>query len=137
MWKHVGQRKATTTIPSATIVREHYLLKTKKHVFNEHLYVSRGRDFMVQRGVTSIVIERKKKLIKFAFIFLLFSQDGSMTKYEQMQTLLVFVKVLNHPSKHWNDYVNWVIIESLHRVVLIAIEEANMVSNFSSFLQIN
>jgi hypothetical protein len=43
------------------------------------------------------------------------------------------VKVLNHPSKHWSDYVNWVIIESLHRVVSIAIEEANMVSNFSSF----
>jgi len=88
---------------------------------------------MVQKVVTCIVIERKKKLIKFAFIFHLFSQGGSMTKYEKMQTLLVFVKVLNHPSKHWSDYVNWVIIESLHRVVSIAIEEANMVSNFSSF----
>jgi hypothetical protein len=40
--------------------------------------------------------------------------------------------VFNHPSKHWNDYVSWVIIESLHRVVLIAIEETNMVLNFSS-----
>jgi len=74
----------------------------------------------------------KKKLIKFAFIFHLFSQGRSMTKYEQMQTLLVFLKVLNHPSKHWSDYVSWVIIESLHRVVLIAIEEANMVSKISS-----
>jgi hypothetical protein len=87
---------------------------------------------MVQRVVTCIVIEKKKKLIKFAFIFHLFSQGRSMTKYEQMQTLLVFLKVLNHPSKHWSDYVSWVIIESLHRVVLIAIEEANMVSKISS-----
>jgi hypothetical protein len=84
LWKHVDQRKATTTIPSATIVKEHYFWKTKKHVFNECLYVSRGRDFMVQKVVTCIVIERKKKLIKFAFIFHLFSQGGSMTKYEQM-----------------------------------------------------
>jgi hypothetical protein len=30
LWKHVDQRKATTTIPSATVVREHYFLKTKK-----------------------------------------------------------------------------------------------------------
>ncbi len=45
---------------------------------------------------------------------------------------ICFFKVFNHPSKHWNDYVSWVIIESLHRVVLIAIEETNMVLNFSS-----
>jgi hypothetical protein len=56
-----------------------------------------------------------------------------MTKYEQMQSLVAFLKVLNHPSKHWSDYVSWVIIESSHRVVLIAIDEASMVSNFSSF----
>jgi hypothetical protein len=69
---------------------------------------------MVQKVVTCIAIERKKKFIKFAFIFHLFSQGKSMTKYEQMQSLFVFLKVSNHPSKHWSDYVSWVIIESLH-----------------------
>lgn len=32
LWKHVDQRKETTTIPSAIVVGEHYFLKTKKHV---------------------------------------------------------------------------------------------------------
>jgi len=45
---------------------------------------------MVQKIITCIVIERKKKLIKFGFIFHLFSQSKSMTKYEQMQSLFVF-----------------------------------------------
>ncbi len=94
--------------------------------------MSRGRDFLVQKVVTYTTIERKKKLIKFAFIFHLFPQGRSMTKYEQIQSLFVSLKVLNHPSKHRSDYVSWVIIESLHQVELIGIEEAHMVSKFSS-----
>lgn len=56
--------------------------------------VLRGRDSMVQKIITCIVIERKKKLIKFGFIFHLFSQSKSMTKYEQMQSLFTLSNVM-------------------------------------------
>ncbi len=40
-------------------------------------------------------------------------------EYEEMQSLFVFLKVLNNPFKHWSDYVGWEIVESLDHVVLI------------------
>jgi len=42
LWKHVGQKKATTTILNVMAMGEYYLLETNQHVFNESLYVSRG-----------------------------------------------------------------------------------------------
>jgi hypothetical protein len=65
----------------------------------------------------------KKKLVQFAFIFHLHSQGRPMTKYKQMQSLFVFLKVLNYPSKCWNDCVRWEIVELIHNVALNAIKE--------------
>jgi hypothetical protein len=36
---------------------EYYLLKTNQHVFNECLYVSKGRDYVVQHVIVSIVVD--------------------------------------------------------------------------------
>jgi hypothetical protein len=67
------------------------------------------------------VVERKK-CIQFTLIFHLFSQGKPIMEYEEMQSLFVFLKVLNNPFKHWSDYVGWEIVESLHHIVLIAIK---------------
>jgi hypothetical protein len=55
-------------------------------------------------------------------MFHLFSQGKPITEYEQMQSLFVFLKVPNNPSKCWSDHVGWEIVESLHHIVLIAIK---------------
>ncbi len=43
LWKHIGQRKATTTILNVMAMGEYWFLKTNQQVFNESLYVSKGR----------------------------------------------------------------------------------------------
>jgi hypothetical protein len=37
LWKHVGQKKATTTIFNVMAMGEYYFVKTNQHVFNESL----------------------------------------------------------------------------------------------------
>jgi hypothetical protein len=41
-----------------------------------------------------------------------------MTEYEQMQSLFVFLKMPNYPSKRWSDYGKWEIAKLLHNVIL-------------------
>jgi hypothetical protein len=43
----LAKNNSTTIIFSVIVAREYYYLKTNQHVFNEHLYVSRGKDFVV------------------------------------------------------------------------------------------
>jgi hypothetical protein len=45
LWKHVGQRKSTIALAGVAI-EDFYFLKTNQHVFNEKLYVQRGKDFI-------------------------------------------------------------------------------------------
>lgn len=51
-------------------------------------------------------------------------------KYEYVKYLFAFLKMLNNPSKHWNDYVGWKIIGSLHHVALITTKETILSSMF-------
>jgi hypothetical protein len=60
LWKHIGQRKATTIILNVVAMGEYYFLKKNQHVFNESLYVSHGKDYEVQQVVARIVVEGKK-----------------------------------------------------------------------------
>jgi hypothetical protein len=80
LWKHIGQRKATTTIFNVVAMGEYYFLKKIQHVFNEILYVSKGKDYVVQQVVARIVVEGKKKIVHFVLIFHLHSQGRPMTK---------------------------------------------------------
>jgi len=50
-----------------------------------------------------------------------------------MQSLFIFLKMVNHPSKHENDSISWEIVENLYHVVLIATKEKMMALNFFSF----
>ncbi len=68
--------------------------------------------------------------MQFALIFPLLSQSRPMIEYEQMQSLFAFLKVPNNAFKHWSDCAGWEIVKALHHVVLIAIKEAILTSNF-------
>jgi len=56
----------------------YYFSKTNQRVFNESLYVSKGKDYVVQRVVVRIMVERKKKIVHFVFIFHLHFQGRPM-----------------------------------------------------------
>jgi hypothetical protein len=51
------------------------------------------------------VVKRKKKLVQLAFLFHLLLHGKTIIKYEQMQSLFAFLKMLNYPFKHWGDSV--------------------------------
>jgi len=57
LWKHVGRKRATSTILNAVAMGEYYFLKTNQRVFNESLYVSRGKHYVVQQVVAIIVVK--------------------------------------------------------------------------------
>jgi len=78
LWKHIGQRKATSKFFNVVAMGEYYFLKKNQHVFNENLYVSKGKDYVVQQVVARIVVEGKKKIVHFVLIFHLHSQGWPM-----------------------------------------------------------
>ncbi len=80
MWKHVGQRKATTTILNVVAMGESYFLKTNQHVFNESLYVSRGKHYVVQQVVAILVVKGRNLFYLFCIHFHLHFQGRPMTK---------------------------------------------------------
>jgi hypothetical protein len=82
LWKHVGQRKATTTILNVVAMGEYYFLKINQHVYNESLYVSRGRHYVVQQVVARIVVKGKYIYCLFCIHFHLHSQGRLMTEKE-------------------------------------------------------
>jgi hypothetical protein len=54
-------RKGTTTILDVVAMGEYYFLKKNQHVFNEILYVSRGKHYVVQQIVVRIMVKGRKK----------------------------------------------------------------------------
>jgi len=86
-WKHIGQRKATTTILNVVAMGEYYFSKTNQHVFNESLYVLKGMDYVVQQVLVRIVVEGKKDCsfcIHFSFAF-------SRKAYDEIRMNVIFV----------------------------------------------
>jgi len=69
MWKHIGQRKATTTIFNVMAMGEYYFSRKNQDVFNEILYVSKGKDYVMQQVVARTVVEVKKKDCSFCTHF--------------------------------------------------------------------
>jgi hypothetical protein len=57
-----------------------------------------------------------------------------MIEDEQIQSLCVFLKMPNYPSKHWSDYVRWEIAKLLHNVILNATKE--IILTFSFFVSL-
>ncbi len=100
LWKHVHWKKVDTTV-TCVVTWEYYFLKTKQCVFNEHLYVFRGKDFVVQFwGNNNSFGRKKKKLVQFAFIFHFVFQDRlTWWRMNKCNLYLPFWKYLTiHPS---------------------------------------
>jgi hypothetical protein len=51
-------------------------LKTNQHVFNESLYVSRGKHYVVQQVVARIVVKGRFFFNNFVFIFICIFKVG-------------------------------------------------------------
>lgn len=81
--KHVGHKKTIITTTSVAIW-EFDFLKTNRHVFNECLYVSKGRDSMVQQIVASVVVG-KKNLFNLHSSSICFFHNRPMTKIERLK----------------------------------------------------
>jgi len=121
LWKHVNQRKILIVILCMATIGKYYFFKTNQHVFNACLYVSRGMDYVVQQVTRSIVVKKKWKKCLVCTHFHLLSQCRPITKYEEMQSLFVFLKMVNHPSIKMTT--SWEIVESLYHVILITTQE--------------
>jgi len=61
LWKHDCQIKTIITILNVVGMGEYYFLKKNQHVFNESLYVSSGKHYVVQQVVAKIVVKLKFK----------------------------------------------------------------------------
>lgn len=48
LWKYASQIKVAIVILSVVVIGDYYFLKTNPQVFNDCLYVSRARDYVVQ-----------------------------------------------------------------------------------------
>jgi len=60
---------AMTIIPNV-VMEEYYFLKKNKRVFNERLYVSRGKDYVVQHVATKVVVKKNYSFcIHFSIFF--------------------------------------------------------------------
>jgi hypothetical protein len=60
---------ATTIIRAMwVIMEEYYFLKRNQHVFNECLYVSRGKDYVMQHITTKVVVKTKLFIVHPSFI---------------------------------------------------------------------
>jgi hypothetical protein len=43
----LAKKKSTTIIFYVIVIGQYYFLKTNQHVLNEHVYVSRDKDFVI------------------------------------------------------------------------------------------
>jgi hypothetical protein len=68
--KHVDQRTTITIIPNVVTMEEYYFLKKNKHVFND-LYVSRGKNYVVQHVGAKVVV---KNICSFCIHFSIFKK---------------------------------------------------------------
>jgi hypothetical protein len=73
LWKQVGWKKTIITILHVA-TREYYFLKTSQHVLNEHFYVLKGKDFMVQKLVLDIMVIKKNPCLLSIHISYVFSK---------------------------------------------------------------
>ncbi len=115
-------------------VGEHYFLKSIAHVVNEKLYFTKGSKTMLQQVTHGAIesLDKKKKIVQFALIFHLLSDDHPMIKYITMQMLFVQLNVLDNPIKHQFDGSRWEIVDYMFEQVLKQIKTIIIGANFLS-----
>jgi hypothetical protein len=70
------------------------------HLKNEVLFLATGRDIVLEQIVAGETLERKKKVIQFACIFILLRDGRPMADYGDMKDLMQYLYVPNCPLKH-------------------------------------
>jgi hypothetical protein len=118
LWKHGGRRKANIDIPGVAKKGEFFTTLDCAHLKNEVLFLAIGRDTVAEQIVAGATLERKKKLVQFASVYILLRDGRPMTDYSGMKDLVEFLEVPNCPRKHWGQSTGWGIAECLHEVVL-------------------
>jgi hypothetical protein len=117
-WKHVGKRRALTSI--GTVKQgDHYFLTTNQHVRNERVYFSRVGDTIAQRVVQGAIQEHQHKLVQFRLLFWILSQGKPMSNYEACHELFMQLSVPNCSRKHWSASSGWDMADSMSEVLSI------------------
>jgi len=62
--------------------------------------------------------DNKRKVIRFAYIFMLLNKQKPMINYKDFKPFFSFLNLKNNPKKHWNDTIGWEIVEHVHNQVL-------------------
>jgi hypothetical protein len=118
LWKHGGCRKAHVDIPGIAKKGEFFTALDCAHLKNEVLFLAIGRDTVAEQIAAGATLERKKKLVQFACIYVMLREGRPMTDYAGMKDLVEYLQVPNCPRKHWAQATGWGIAECLHEVVL-------------------
>jgi hypothetical protein len=132
LWKHGGRRKAHVDIPGVAKKGEFYMALDCTHLKNEVLFLARGQDTVLEQIVAGTTLERKKKLVQFACVFILLRDGRPMADYSGMMDLMQFLHVPNCPLKHWAVSTGSGIAECFHDSVLQQTREVIRSTKFVS-----
>jgi hypothetical protein len=132
LWKHGGRCKAHTDIPGVAMKREFYMALDCTHFKNEVLFLARGQDTVLEQIIAGTTLERKKKLVQFACVFILLRDGQPMADYSSMRDLMQFLSVPNCPLKHWAQSTGWGIAKCLHDSVMQRTREVISIAKFVS-----
>ncbi len=84
------------------------------HAKNETSYVLMTQSSILEHVQGGVEQDIKRKVIQFAFVFMLFNKGKPMTKYEDLKSLFTFLKLKNNLKNHQSDTTRWEIIEHVH-----------------------
>jgi hypothetical protein len=110
--KHAGKRKNEERVKLVGV--------QCAHAKNETKFVSMNRLSILEQVQGGFEGENKRKVIKFASIFMFLAQGKPMADYKYLRPLYEFLKLKNTPKKHWSNSSSWEIAKHLHNQVLAA-----------------
>jgi hypothetical protein len=100
LWKHGRRRKAHVDISGVVAKGEFYTALDCAHLKNEVLFLACGRDIVAEQLVAGATLEKKKKLVQFASIFILLRDRRPMADYPCMKDLMLFLHAPSCPVKY-------------------------------------
>jgi hypothetical protein len=111
---------------------EYYYLGNNQHVKNKRIFYVKGGDSIVQKLAIVVVQERKRKMVQFKIVFVIFLRGRPMSDYIAQKALFNSLNVLNQPRKHWSLSIGWKIAKSLEMVIINHIRDDLQKASFVS-----
>ncbi len=84
------------------------------HAKNETSYVLMIQLSVLEHVQGGVEQDIKRKVIQFAFVFMLFNKGKPMTKYEDFKPLFSFWKLKKNLKNHQSDTTRWEITKHVH-----------------------